>query len=165
MESQRGGHDWAAELNWIVLTFGVTLINVLLIIRMRLLELISFNSFLLMRNWRRAWQPTPVFLPGESHGQRSLAAYSPCGCKALDTTEHTSTELYQKTSEVIRSLSPHWELPGCSSYKSRRIPGHCVSNSNTQNSGAIGDKLFQNGEQVLRKFLPKPTLIFCWLSR
>ena len=28
---------------------------------------------------RRQWQPTPVFLPGESHGQRSLAGYSPCG--------------------------------------------------------------------------------------
>jgi len=27
--------------------------------------------------WRRAWQPMPVFLPGESHGQRSLAGYSP----------------------------------------------------------------------------------------
>ena len=27
--------------------------------------------------WRRAWQPTPVFLPGESHGQRSLVSYSP----------------------------------------------------------------------------------------
>ena len=27
--------------------------------------------------WRRAWQPTPVFLPGESHGQRRLAGYSP----------------------------------------------------------------------------------------
>ena len=33
------------------------------------------------------WQPTPVFLPGESHGQRSLAGYSPWGCKELDTTE------------------------------------------------------------------------------
>ena len=28
-------------------------------------------------SWRRAWQPTPVFLPGEAHGQRSLAGYSP----------------------------------------------------------------------------------------
>ena len=27
--------------------------------------------------WRRAWQPTPVFVPGESHGQRSLGGYSP----------------------------------------------------------------------------------------
>ena len=37
--------------------------------------------------WRRKWQPTPVFLPGESHGQRSLAGYSPQGHKESDTTE------------------------------------------------------------------------------
>ena len=37
--------------------------------------------------WRRKWQPTPVFLPGKSHGQRSLAGYSPLGCKESDTTE------------------------------------------------------------------------------
>ena len=37
--------------------------------------------------WRRAWQPTPVFLPGESHGQRSLAGYSPWGQKQSNTTE------------------------------------------------------------------------------
>ena len=39
--------------------------------------------------WRRAWQPTPVFLPEESPGQRSLAGYSPWGHKESDTTEHT----------------------------------------------------------------------------
>ena len=33
--------------------------------------------------WRRAWQPTPVFFPGESHGQRSLVGYSPWGRKRL----------------------------------------------------------------------------------
>ena len=33
------------------------------------------------------WQPTPVFLPGESHGQRSLVGYSPRGRKESDTTE------------------------------------------------------------------------------
>ena len=37
--------------------------------------------------WRRKWQPTPVFLPGESHGQRRLAADSPWGRKESDTTE------------------------------------------------------------------------------
>ena len=37
--------------------------------------------------WRRAWQPTPVFLPGEAHGQRSLVGYSPWGHKELDTIE------------------------------------------------------------------------------
>ena len=39
--------------------------------------------------WRRAWQSTPVFLPGESHGQRSLAGYSPWGLKESDTIEAT----------------------------------------------------------------------------
>ena len=37
--------------------------------------------------WRRKWQPTPVSLPGESHGQRSLVGYSPWGRKESDTTE------------------------------------------------------------------------------
>ena len=37
--------------------------------------------------WRGAWQPTPVFLPGKSHGQRSLVGYSPQGHKELDVTE------------------------------------------------------------------------------
>ena len=39
--------------------------------------------------WRRKCQPPPVFLPGESHGQRSLVGYSPWGHKELDTTEAT----------------------------------------------------------------------------
>ena len=39
--------------------------------------------------WRRAWQPTPVFLPGESYGQRSLAGYSPQAHKESDMTEVT----------------------------------------------------------------------------
>ena len=39
-------------------------------------------------HWRRKWQPSPVFLPRESHGQRSLAGYSRKGCKELDMTEH-----------------------------------------------------------------------------
>ena len=38
--------------------------------------------------WKRTWHPTPVFLPGKFHGQRSLVGYSPGGCKELDTTEH-----------------------------------------------------------------------------
>ena len=38
--------------------------------------------------WRREWQPIPVFLPGESHGQRSLVGYSPWGHLEWDTTEH-----------------------------------------------------------------------------
>ena len=37
--------------------------------------------------WRKEWLPTPVFLPGESHGQRSLVGYSPWGSRELDRTE------------------------------------------------------------------------------
>ena len=47
-------------------------------------------------SWRKEWHPTPVFLPGESNGQRSLASYSPWGHKESDTTEqltHTHTQL------------------------------------------------------------------------
>ena len=39
--------------------------------------------------WRRIWQPTAVFLPRDSYGQRSLAGYSPQGHKELDMTEAT----------------------------------------------------------------------------
>ena len=39
--------------------------------------------------WRGKWQPTPVFLPGKSCRQKSLAIYSPWGHKELDTAEHT----------------------------------------------------------------------------
>ena len=35
----------------------------------------------------KKWQPTPIFVPGESHGQRSLAGYSPWGCRELDMSE------------------------------------------------------------------------------
>ena len=44
---------------------------------------------------RRAWQPTPVFLPGKSPGQRSLVGYGPWGCIESDTaeaTEHCTVE-------------------------------------------------------------------------
>ena len=41
--------------------------------------------------WKRAWQPAPVLLPGESHGQRSLAGCSPQGCTESDMTEVTNS--------------------------------------------------------------------------
>ena len=43
-------------------------------------------------NRKREWPPTPVFLPGESHGQRSLAGYSPWGPKESDMTEPTEQQ-------------------------------------------------------------------------
>ena len=52
------------------------------------------------------WQPTPVLLPGKSHGSRSLVGYSPWGCKELDTTERlhfTSLALQRSCSFLQRS--------------------------------------------------------------
>ena len=60
MGSLRVGHDWATSL--------------------------SLFTFV---HWRRKWQPTPAFLPGESHGRRSLVGCSPWGHTASDTTEAT----------------------------------------------------------------------------
>ena len=47
----------------------------------------GFYSWVGKIPWRRAWQPTPVFLPGEFHGQRDLAGYGPWDHKELDTIE------------------------------------------------------------------------------
>ena len=51
----------------------------------------SSDSWVHKIPWSRKWQPTPVFLPGKSHGQRSLAGYGPWGPKESDMTEHTCT--------------------------------------------------------------------------
>ena len=48
-----------------------------------------FNPWVEKIPWRRKQQPTPVFLLGKYHGERSLVGYSPWGCKELDTTEGT----------------------------------------------------------------------------
>ena len=49
----------------------------------------GFDYWVKKSPWKRAWRPTPVFLPGESHGQRGLEVYSLEGCKELDMTEVT----------------------------------------------------------------------------
>ena len=45
----------------------------------------EFNPWVGKTPWKREWLPTPVFLPGESHGQRSLMGYSPWGPEESDT--------------------------------------------------------------------------------
>ena len=50
----------------------------------------GFDPWVRKIPWKKKWQPTPVLLPGKSHGQRNLAGYSPSGCKESDTTEQLS---------------------------------------------------------------------------
>ena len=49
----------------------------------------GFSPWVWKIPWRSAWQPTPVFLPGKSHGQRNVEGYSSQGLKESDTTEVT----------------------------------------------------------------------------
>ena len=53
------------------------------------LQRCSFDPWVGKIPWRREWQPTPAYLPGKSHEQRSLAGYSPCNHKESDRTEVT----------------------------------------------------------------------------
>ena len=68
MGSQRVRPDWATELNWQC-------------------RRPSFDPWVEKIPWRRKWQPTPVLLPGKSHGLRSVVGYNPWGRKESDMTE------------------------------------------------------------------------------
>ena len=62
-----------------------------------------FGSWVGKIPWRRTWQPTPVFLPGESHGQRSLVGCRPFGLKESDMTEQlTHTHTHTHTHRVLK---------------------------------------------------------------
>ena len=65
--------------------------------------------------WRRVWQPTPVFLPGESHGQRSLVGCSPWCRKESDTTdvtEHACTLYFHHMLTLTNATGLLSGLPG-----------------------------------------------------
>ena len=80
-------HDWFPS----GLTLGLTTASTHLFF-VCFIYLFTYNFYLAGRSlvaripWRRKWQPTPVFLPGESHGLRSLAGYNPRGSKESDFT-------------------------------------------------------------------------------
>ena len=66
----------------------------------------GFDPWVRKIPWRRKWQPTLVFLPGESHGQRSLMGYSPRGCKDSDTTECAHTPMCEHSSPTRKTSLP-----------------------------------------------------------
>ena len=82
--------------------------------------------------WRREWQSTSVFLPKESHGQRSLAGYSLWGRQELDTTEwlthtHTHTRTHTDTHTSPSLLSLPLTPPSCPSAITMQLPLLCSS--------------------------------------
>ena len=64
----------------------------------------GFNPWAGKVCWKRKWQPTPVFLPREPHGQKSLLGYSSWGQKASDTTERLSTHAH---TSLIKQAEDH----------------------------------------------------------
>ena len=70
----------------------------------------GFNPWVRKISWRRKWQPAPVFLPGNFHGQRSLAGYSPLSHKESDTTEHACTGEFKVESE-FKAETMHIQRP------------------------------------------------------
>ena len=62
----------------------------------------GFDPSLRTIPWRRKWQPTPLFLPGKSHGQRSLVGYSPWGSDKSDTTDHAGKVMCKLSTEYSR---------------------------------------------------------------
>ena len=67
--------------------------------------------------WRRKWQPTALFLSRKSHGRRSLAGYSPWGCKELDTTEETSLHIYHQNSDPTeKPVITFWHPDACQNH-------------------------------------------------
>ena len=95
----------------------------------------GFNPWVGKIPRRRAWQPTPVFLPGEPHGQRLPEGYSPHGCKESDTTEETEHARTQGTGfhvpqlrvcrlrQKVPQATATTKDPACRSYDQRsRMP-------------------------------------------
>ena len=79
--------------------------------------------------WRRKWQPTPVFLPGKSHGQRSLVGYCPWDHKESDTTERLTLLIFLSirvfSNESVLTIRPiHY---GTRTTNGRALQWRCVS--------------------------------------
>ena len=75
--------------------------------------------------WRRQWQSSPIFLPGEFHGQRSLAGYSPWGHKESDATERLTHSATKAAGKTCQEVAPAWadskqeaEVLSCASSRS-----------------------------------------------
>ena len=129
--------------------------------------------------WRRKWQPTPVFLPGESQGQRSLVGYSPRGHKESDTTEHLTQQQYSGPSLMSDSwlaqntyfLLNKWMIPRSSSWARQSQPRAQTSWHTSALfrdlehllAGVSPDPL-RGGDQCRAKHHMTPTPTLAWLE-
>ena len=85
----------------------------------------GFSPWVEKMPWRRKWYPTPLFLPGESHGQRHLAGYTPWDCKQSDTTEQLSLSLFIINNYLSCSAVSGDETRKCSCHNREHIVTFC----------------------------------------
>ena len=107
MGSQRVGHDWVTNTHTQTLFWASQVVLVVKNLSASARDINTwFDPWVRKIPWRRTWQPIPVFLPGESHGQRSLEGYSPWGRKESDMTERLTQEwvLIIKSYLLIRTV-------------------------------------------------------------
>ena len=86
-----------------------------------------FNPWVKKIPWSRKWQPAPVFLPGKFRGQRSLAGYSPWGCKQwtlVSTSEHTRKNKHTRRQLVCSVRQPTASQQGVSFSLSKQLRSH-----------------------------------------
>ena len=115
--------------------------------------------------WRRKWQPTPVFLPGESHGWRNLVGYSPRGHKELDTTERLHFHFHfplLRNDKTIVSLFFRFTSTltgsGGRMLQQVKLPGQTSAVSTVQFScSVLSDPSRPHGLQHARPPCPSPT--------
>ena len=88
----------------------------------------GFHPWVRKTPWSRKWQPTPVFLPGEFYGQRSLVGYSPWGCKESEMTEWLNMHSYV----TCRPLCLYEFKSNTNSVILQNVPGvPCATGANT----------------------------------
>ena len=119
MRSQRVRHDWVNLTHWEIIhmphlhVLGLICISLMTNNQSDKASACNAGDLGLIPGsgrfpWRRKWQPTPVFLPGESHGWRSLVGYSPRGRKESDTTEWLHFHFQWLIINLISVLTIWW---------------------------------------------------------
>ena len=101
-------------------------------------------------DWRRQWQPTPVLLPGKSHGWRSLLGYSPWGQEESDLTERLHFHFHFHALE--KEMATHssvlaWRIPGTGEPGGLRCMGSHRVRHNCSDLAAAGADLIPGPER------------------
>ena len=102
----------------------------------------SLSIFTFM-HWRRKWQPTPVFLPGKSHGQRNLGVYGPWGRKESDRTEGLTFFLFSLGRQLY-----HYSVLSCKDGEGVQLLHHdllretycCINDDRCNDGGNLPEK-------------------------